>query len=67
MLTARIEAYITEVLRKKSTILLGLMEERFRERFTEDETLDLGLEAHQHFTWQQTGEGRLKQKHKPIG
>lgn len=43
-LKATIEAYIIEAQRRKSTILLGLMEERFRKHFTEDEALDLGLE-----------------------
>lgn len=43
-LKAVIEAYIIEAQRRKSTILLGLMAERFGEHFTENEALNLGLE-----------------------
>lgn len=42
LLTAIIEAYITtEALGNKSTILLGLMEERFRRCSTEDDTPEM--------------------------
>ena len=45
MLTAIIEASITETPRKKSTILLRLMKERFRQYFTKDKTLHLALKC----------------------